>query len=358
MITGLAAALLAIAAATRLHRWWYRRSLTLAGTFGVLACMSLHMLLNLQSVEAVVRNSFGPTMPGALKTLLVCGICVGTAIAFTDVTSRAGQRAKLIRIHIALSVLTAALSFAFLFSTPWPGNVDNRTFDSEYAHFPGHAEGLMLGMTYPFLLCLMVTIVAIVQADRRTVTGRALLLIVPGAAILTAYAALRVGYLFLARYGIIEPTPTPFAISRVLAVAGVLFLTAGLVVSLTQNWRAARSSNRQLSALWTELTMRWPGAVRESKPGSSAAERVDDRAVEVLDALSLEVDHSDLPPGAPLPQDVAAAAITDWLVTGRVADGLGYHSFFPDAGTTHTEWASMLGSAYQSALENERELVK
>lgn len=67
----------------------------------------------------------------------------------------------------------------------------------------------MLGMAYPFLLCLMVAIVSIAQADRKTVTGRALFLVFPGAAILTVYAALRIGYLAAARYGLIEPTPPP-----------------------------------------------------------------------------------------------------------------------------------------------------
>lgn len=358
MITGLAAALLAVAAGTRLYRWWYRRSLTLAGTFLALACMSLHMLLNVQSFEAIVRDAFGVRMPSALKVMVVCGICVGTAIAFTDVTSKGGQRATLIRIHIALSLLTAALSFAFFFSTPWPSNVDNRTFDNEYAHLPGHAEGLMLGMAYPFLLCLMVAIVSIAQADRKTVTGRALFLVFPGAAILTVYAALRIGYLAAARYGLIEPTPTPFAISRLFALTGVLFLTAGLAVSLTLNWLAARSDHRRFSALWEELMERWPGALRDSNRGSSTADRVDDRAAELLDALSLEVEHSDLPAGIPLPSEMASAAIADWLITSRVADGLGYHSFFLDTEKTPTAWASELGNAYRTALESERKTVK
>ncbi|WP_345353336.1 hypothetical protein [Rhodococcus olei] len=320
--------------------------------------MSLHMLLNIKSVEVTVRDTFGDSMPGSLKMLLVCGICVGTAIVFTDVTSKAGQRRILIRTHVSLSLFTAALSFVFFFSTPWPAHVDNITFDNEYAFLPGYAEGLMLGMTYPFLLCLMVTTVVIVQADWQTLTGRALLLICPGAALLTAYAALRIGYLFAARYGLMEPTPTPFAISRVLAVSGVLFLAAGVLGALALNWLGARSAFQQFTALRDELLERWPGAERESKPGSSTAEQVDDRAAEVLDALSLEVDHSDLPGGEPLPPEVAAAAIADWLVTGRITDGLGYNSFFPDAQTTDTAWAGVLGKAYQGALdENERKMV-
>ncbi|MFZ2177937.1 MAG: hypothetical protein WAW17_28720, partial [Rhodococcus sp. (in: high G+C Gram-positive bacteria)] len=247
--------------------------------------MSLHMTLNTQTMEEFIRFAFGASMPGALKMLLVCGICIGTAIVFTDVTSRAGQRTKLIRLHITLSLLTAALSFVFFFRTPWPANVDNRTFDNEYAFLPGYAEGLILGMAYPFLLCLMVTIVAIVQADRQTVTGRGLLLICPGAAILTAYAALRIGYLFAARYGLMEPTPTPFAISRILALTGVLFIAAGVLAAFAMNWVGAKTVLPQFADLRAELLTRWPGAERESKRGSSAAERVDDRAAELLDAL-------------------------------------------------------------------------
>ena len=247
MITALAALVLAIAAATRLHRWWYQRSLTLAGAFIVLTCMSLHMILNIQSVEDFVRATFGMSMPGSLKMLLVCGICVGTACVFTDVTSRADRRKKLLRFHIAMALLTAALSFVFFYTKPWPEGVTNREFDDNYAFLPGYAEGLMLGMAYPFLLCLMVTVIAIAQADRRTVTGRGLMLMAPGAAILTSYAALRIGYLFAARYGLMEPTPLPFAVSRWLAIAGVFLIAAGVLAALMMNWRAARAALRQFA---------------------------------------------------------------------------------------------------------------
>lgn len=106
-------------------------------------------------------------------------------------------------------------------------------------------------MTYPFLLCLMMTIVAILQADRRTVTGRSLLLIVPGAAILTVYAALRIGYLFAARYGLTDPTPTPFAISRALAATGVLFIAAGILAAMAMTGTApGRRSSSSLLYEW------------------------------------------------------------------------------------------------------------
>jgi hypothetical protein len=357
LITALAAALLGVAAATRLHRWWFSRSWTLAGAALILACMSLHMMLNIEPIEEFVRSSLGAGMPGALKMLLVYGICIGTATVFTDVTSKAGQRTKLIRLHVALSLFTAAISFVFFFKTPWPANVDNRTFDNEYAFLPGYAEGLILAMAYPFLLCLMVTVVTIVQADRHTVTGRGLLLICPGAAILTAYAALRIGYLVAARYGLMEPTPTPFAISRTLALTGVLLIAAGVLTALAMNWIGARAALKQFSDLRAELLTRWPNAERESKRGSSAAEQVDDRAAELLDALSLEVAHSGMPPGEPLPQPLAVDAITEWLVTGRLPDRLGYNSFFLDPGTTDTMWACMLGNAYRIAHADKREMA-
>ena len=195
MITALAAAVLATAAATRIQRWWFSRSWTLAGAVIVLLCMSIHMALNVKTVESAVRVTLGAGIPGTIKMLLVCGICVGTAIVFTTVTSSRHLK-KLLWLHISLSVVTAALSFYFFFKTPWPAsNPDNRTFDNQYAFLPGYAEGLMLGMAYPFLLCLMVTIVAIRQADRRTATGWGLIIISPGAAALSAYAALRIGYL-------------------------------------------------------------------------------------------------------------------------------------------------------------------
>lgn len=357
MINALAAGLLAVAAATRLHRWWFHRSLTLAGAFIVLACMSLHMAINVQPVEEFVRDIAGFSMPAATKMLLVCGICVGTAIVFTDVTCKIGHRKRLIYFHVTMSLATAFLSFVFFFAKPWPPYVTNRAFDNEYAFLPGYAEGLILGMAYPFLLCLMMTIVAILQADRRTVTGRSLLLIVPGAAILTVYAALRIGYLVAARYGFMDPTPTPFVISRALAATGVLFIAAGILAALAMNWYGARKALQQFSALRAEMLSRWPGVARESREGSSVGERVDDRAAEALDAISLEVQHSDLPGGTQLPPQVAAAAIAEWLICGRVTDGLGHHTFFPEPGVTETRWACTLGNAYQAAIENQRELV-
>ncbi|UUE28466.1 hypothetical protein LRQ08_31515 (plasmid) [Rhodococcus qingshengii] len=163
------------------------------------------MALNVKTVESAVRVTLGAGIPGTTKMLLVCGICVGTAIVFTTVTSSQHLK-KLLWLHISLSVVTAALSFYFFFKTPWPAsNPDNRTFDNQYAFLPGYAEGLMLGMAYPFLLCLMVTIIAIRQADRRTATGWGLIIISPGAAALSAYAALRIGYLGSVRWGSIRP---------------------------------------------------------------------------------------------------------------------------------------------------------
>ncbi|MGW0022163.1 hypothetical protein ACWDUD_27950 [Rhodococcus sp. NPDC003382] len=315
------------------------------------------MAINVQTVESVVRETFGFSVPGAIKMLLVFGICVGTAVVFTDVTCMIGQRRRLIQFHVTVSLVTACLSFVFFFAKPWPPHVTNRVFDNEYAFLPGYAEGLMLGMAYPFLLCLMMTIVAILQADRRTVTGRSLLLIVPGAAILTVYAALRIGYLFAARYGLMNPTPTPLAISRALAATGVLFIAAGILAAMSMNWFSARKALRQFSALRAEMLIRWPGAARESRQGSSAGERVDDRAAEALDAISLEVEYSDLPDGDQLPPPVAAMTIAAWLTSGRVTEGLGRNTFFPGPGTTETEWACILGTAYQAASENERKLV-
>lgn len=356
MITALAALLLAIVAATRLHRWWFRRSLTLIGAFIGLSCMSIHMLLNTRSVELFVADTFGDSAPAAIKMLMVCGICVGSAIGFTDVTSKAGHRKTLVRWHVTVSVITTVLAYIFFFSRPWPADVDALTFDNEYAYLPGFAEGLILGMAYPFLVALMITVVAISQADRRTVTGRALLLVTPGAAILTAYAAVRIGYLVAARYGFIEPTPTPFAIARLLAVSGVFFLGTGMAGALILNWLGAKRPLEQFTPLRKEMLRRWPGAERGSPAGSSAGERTDDKAAEVLDALSLEVEHSSLPAGTQLPPEIAAPAIADWLVNGRVADGLGYNSFFPESETTDTDWAATLGRAYQIAIENERKM--
>lgn len=346
MIAGIAAALLAVTAATRVQRWWFSRSLTLAGSIVVLICMSIHMALNMKPVEQFVRQTFGASMPGTIKMLLVCGICVGTAIIFTNVTSSANPK-KILWIHISLSLFTAVLSFYFFFKTPWPAsNPDNQTFDNEYAFLPGYAEGLMLGMTYPFLLCLLVTIVTIRQADRRTVTGRGLIIICPGAVALTTYAALRIGYLFATRYGWIDPTPTPFAISRVLAIVGVSFIAAGVLSALIDSFLAARSEQKMFSELHSELIDRWPGAQRKSERGSSAADRVADRAAELLDALSLEAKHRDLPQEGPQAQESTVAAIARWLITGRIPDGLGSADLRPRPGTTDVQWACILGDAY------------
>ncbi len=319
--------------------------------------MSAHQALNVQVVETFVRDSFGPGMPNAVKMVMVCGICVGTAIGFTAVTSKDGQQKKLLRLHITMSVTTGALAFVFFAATPWPAGVTDREFDNKYAHLPGYAEGLIVGMAYPFLLALLVTIVSVKQADRRTVTGRGLMFIVPGAAILTVYAALRIGYLSAARYGVMEPTPTPLEISRVLAATGALLVAVGVLVALTMNWLAARTALQQILPLRDELMKLWPGAVRESMPGASTSECVDDRAAEVLDALSIEVDFSDLPTEGTLPQEAAASAIAEWIVAGRVADGLGYSSFFHDPETTDTEWACMVGAAYNAIKGTERKAV-
>lgn len=355
MIAGIAAALLAVTAATRIQRWWFSRSLTLAGSIVVLVCMSIHMALNVKSAEGIVRETFGAGMPGTIKMLLVCGICVGTAIIFTNVTSSEDPK-RLLRIHISLSLITAALSFYFFFKTPWPAsNPDNQTFDNEYAFLPGYAEGLILGMTYPFLLCLMVTIVAIRQADRHTVTGRGLIIICPGAVALTTYAALRIGYLIAARYGWIDPTPIPFAICRVLALVGVSFIAAGILSALIDSSLAARSELRQFAKLHTELINRWPGAERPSEKGSSAADRAADRAAELLDSLSLEAQNQNLPKGMPLKQDDTVTAIAYWLVSDMVPDGLGSEHLRPQPGTTDIQWACALGDAY--TRETEQRLV-
>lgn len=356
MITALAAAVLAIAAATRIQRWWFSRSWTLAGAVIVLLCMSIHMALNVKTVESAVRVTLGAGIPGAIKMLLVCGICVGTAIVFTTVTSSRHLK-KLLWLHISLSVVTAALSFYFFFKTPWPAsNPDNRAFDNQYAFLPGYAEGLMLGMAYPFLLCLMVTIVAIRQADRRTATGWGLIIISPGAAALSAYAALRIGYLGSARWGLIDPTLTPFAISRFLAVVGVLFVAAGVLVTAMGTTLVSRAQLRAFDDLRSELLARWPGALRPSEPGSGAADRAADRAAELLDALSLEAKRQALPnQGAALSRTEVAHAVAEWIITDRIPEGLGSDNLRARAATSDVRWARELGDAY--AREIERKLV-
>ena len=357
MINALAAVALFIAAVTRFHRWRARRSLVLAGSVVILVCMSLHMAINVQVVEDAVRFALGDGTPAAVKMLLVCGICVGTAIVFTDVTAQHERHRRLLVFHVTTSIMLATLAFAIFYRQPWPDGVTDREFDRDYAFLPGYADGLIIGMAYPFLLCAMVTVVAIVQADRRTVTGRTLLLIVPGAAILTTYAGLRIGYLAAARFGVVEPTVTPLAITRLLAAAGVFLLAAGVLTGLVMNHRQARRALPQFANLHGELLSRWPGTQRESRPHSSDMEKVDDRAVEVMDALSLEADFSGVPYRDPLDPDRAADLIAQWLVTGEVPTELGHESISCPPGAITTDWVCSLGRAYDRATANQRKMV-
>jgi hypothetical protein len=358
MIHAIAAVVLLLAAATRFRRWRARRSLVLAGSVVILVCMSLHMAINVQQVEDAVRSATGDGMPTAVKMLLVCGICVGTAIVFTDVTAQHERHRKLLVFHVATSIVLAILAFVVFYRQPWPDGVTDREFDRDYAFLPGYADGLALGMVYPFLLCAMVTVVAIVQADRRTITGRTLLLIVPGAAILTTYAGLRIGYLVAARFGVVEPTTTPLEITRFLAAAGAFLLAAGVLAGLAMNRRQARRALPQFANLHRELLSRWPGTQRESRPHSSEMEKVDDRAVEVMDALSLEADFSSVPRRNPFTlDDRAADLIAQWLVTGEAPPELGHESLSCPPGVITTDWVCSLGRAYDRATHNERKMV-
>ncbi|QYB00034.1 hypothetical protein I1A62_02650 (plasmid) [Rhodococcus sp. USK10] len=355
-VAAVVAILLWIAAASRFRRWWWSRTWNLVGVLTVFTGMAAHMTVNVPFVENLLRGALGHSNgAGAVKMILFSGICFGAAILVTDLMAPSDRRrAQLLWLHASLSMLTAGGSVAFFLTAPEvPEQRDGYTFDDLYAHTSGYAEASIIAMLYPFLLCIAVTIVTARHVDIRTATGRGLMVLCPGVLVLTVYAGMRIIYVLAAHTGAIDPTPRVFDITQVLALVGVLMVAIGVLWPTIAHWVAARRALRDFLELHRALTAHWTGVVRPSWEGSSATDRVADRAAEVMDALSVASRAEGLPDGDPLPKEKAPVAIAEWILTGFTREELTKSTLGAPEGLSDVEWVRTLGVAFNTARQEE-----
>lgn len=334
------------AAVTRGLRWRRSQSVFALGTTVVFAAMASHTTVNIGAIDRVISDLIGvANATSAVKHVIFLGICLGAALILVAlrVPTDYAQR-RWIAPLILGAVSVAAVSLILFFSaTDVAQAASGYEFDERYAHLPGYAESAALVMVMAAVLCTMITIVGLLGWDVRTPQGRGLAIITPGLAILAAYCWMRAGYIVAARAGWIEPTPAVVDLSTRLVVVGILLTTLGMLWGNVEN-RVVRSVQwRDCAALYRELVgRRWRGVARPSHT-AAGVRRVEDRASEVLDALSMQARHDGLPEESERP--VTPAMIAQWIRTGEVGP-VGIDGLRPPEGVDQVQWVRSVGRAF------------
>lgn len=336
-------------AITRAHRWVQSRSVFTLGTTIVFVCMAAHTTVNLQWVDRFVSDATGvPNSTSAVKHVIFLGICLGAALMIVAlrVPRVDAQRRWVAPLSIGALVSAVAAVVLFFSANAVPQAESGYQFDELYAHLPGYAEAAALVMGVAAVLCTIVTVVVLLGWDVSTPAGRGLAILTPGVAILSAYAWMRAGYIVAARSGWIEPSTTVFDLSSKLAVIGILLTTLGLMWASIEGAFAVRVQRRDFAELHDALVDgRWPGVARDSQASASAARRVEDRASEVLDALSMQARRDGLPEQGD--EKVSPEMIARWLRTGE-AGGVSVSDLRPPADTESVRWVRSVGKAFST----------
>ncbi|AOW94177.1 hypothetical protein BFN03_19850 [Rhodococcus sp. WMMA185] len=337
------------AAVTRTRRWWQARSVFAFGAAIVFTFMASHTTVNIGPIDRAVSDALGvPNATSAVKHVVFLGICLGASLMLVAlrVTAAHAQRRWVAPVFLSW-VAASAAALAFFFSAARvPQAETGYQFDKLYAHLPGYAEAAALVMGVAAVVCTMITIVVLLGWDVGTPEGRGLAILAPGVAILAFYAWMRTGYITAARAGWVEPTSALFDLSTKLAAIGILFTATGLMWASAEGGIAVRLQRRDIAQLHRNLVgERWPGVARDSHATAGPVRYTEDRASEVLDALSMQARRDGLPEvghGIATPESIA-----DWLRTGEPR-GIGVCDLRPPADTDAVKWVRSVGRAYRS----------
>lgn len=341
--------LLWFAAVTRARRWWQARSVFTLGAAIVFTFMAIHTTINIGPIDRAVSEVLGfPNATSAVKHVVFIGISLGASLMIVAlrVPGAAIQRRWTVPVFIGAAATSSAALALFFSADRVPQADSGYEFDHQYLHLPGYAEAALLVMGVAAVVCTIISIVVLLGWDLGTPEGRGLAILAPGVTILAVYAWMRTGYITAVRAAWVEPTTTIFDLGTKLAAIGIVLTTTGLLWASVEGGLTVRLLRRDIAQLHRSLVgERWPGVARESHATAGPARYVEDRATEVLDALSMQARLDGLPE---VGQRMARAElIADWLRSGEPA-GIGVSDLRPPPGADAVKWVRAIGRAYAS----------
>ncbi len=353
------APLMWIAFASRAWRWWWSRTWVLGSMSLAILAPALHLTMNTPFGEAAVQELVPfSNFSTALRIVLFNAMAASLGVLTFAVTSTHERVKRGAAVLSAIAVVGSLSAVAIFVATPqMPQVAGGFQFDQAYGHLPGYAEAGIAGVVFPGVLCPVLIVMSVRAADLRSLGGWSLTLWATGLVAVTIWAWIRFVYFVMVRYGAAPHTPVVFKITSAVAAVGVLAIFVGLMLSPVVSWVRARLVLLGVGSVYRELVARWPGVRRQSRRGSSADEKADDRITELFDALSMETGAMDSgiahAAGAP-PTEVAvkptemATAVAQWLVHGRRRPALSSENIqavLDDE--SERRWALMLAKAYR-----------
>ncbi|WP_378734614.1 hypothetical protein [Nocardia brasiliensis] len=329
-------------------------------TLAVLA-PALHLTMNTPAGEAFVQAVVPfPNFSSALRVVLFNFMAAALGVLTFAVTTESARVKRAASVLGAIAVAASLVAVVmFVAAPPMPQVAGGFQFDQAYAHLPGYAESAIAGVVFPGVLCPALIVMSVRAADLRSLGGWSLTLWATGLVAVTIWAWMRFAYFVMTRYGGMPRTPEVFKVTSAVAAVGVLTIFAGLMLSPVVSWVRARRVLAAIRPVYVELVTRWPGVRRQSRRGSSADEKADDRITELFDALAMESEAMGgggaVPVGAgPGRQEVAAApqevaaAVSEWLVHARRSAALTSENIRAVlAIESDRRWAQMLAKAYR-----------
>lgn len=303
-----------------------------------------HVTLNIPAVEAALHGVIGNgTVP--MKFASDGAAAMGAAIvASAAVPAFVGQSRRWIAIHVGLATAGFLGATALFFAArPRLPVLDDAVFE-RVAVRQGGPYGLSYAVSeiYPFLAAFAIFLVFVPLLKMvRSPRDYGVILLCVGAGVSTVYAALRGGYALAAPY-LHGDAQVVYDITPILAYVGALGLLSGVIYSTVYDWIRATGARRRIGGLHDYLVALWPGVQRDSWRRATRIEQVEDRSVEVLDALYMEGRSRGIPAAGPrrTPGEVAA-----WLAASG-SEAMSIDALAAPEGTDALDWVESIADEW------------
>lgn len=313
-----------------------------------------HVTLNIPAVEAALHGLIGNgTVP--MKFASDGAAAMGAAIvASAAIPAFIGQSRRWIAIHVGLATAGfVAATALFLAARPRLPVLDDAAFE-RIAVRRGGGYGLSYAVSeiYPFIAAFAIFVVFVPLLRMvRSPREYGVILICVGAAVSTVYAALRGGYALAAPY-VHGDAQVVYDVTPILAYVGALGLLSGVIYSTVYDWIRATGAQRRISGLHDYLVTLWPGVKRDSWSRATRIEQVEDRSVEVLDALYMEGRSRGIPATGRrrTPGEVAGwlASPGDGPGAESGADAMSIDALAAPEGTDNLDWVRSIADEWRA----------
>lgn len=269
--------------ATRVFRHQVAPTPVLRATILTSVAVLFGLLSVTEPVEGLLRA--GGTfvwVPTLLKHLSILGCCAGVLLLTLAARDRNRRRAET-AVWALLIIFSVAV--ALLHIKAGGGGASTSVAYVEWSHSQAAVRLAMLITYIGGLGACLGLVLVLLPLNVSTAAGRGLTIVASATPLLAAWCILRMRYLWAASQSLTMPSDQELLVTQLLSLAGGLLLTVGLIWSTAESDLRALLHWGQFRALNHRIVAAVPSARKSSDLRFGVDMWVQDRAIEVLDAL-------------------------------------------------------------------------